>query len=79
MKILLFHSLKDTLGTAELTLPSTTPIHPPELWSQLILQHPKLQPFQKTTRVACNHSYVTEATLLHPEDEIALIPPVSGG
>jgi len=29
--------------------------------------------------VAVNHSYVPPETLLHEGDEVALIPPVSGG
>jgi molybdopterin converting factor subunit 1 len=79
MTILLFHTLKEALGQSEIPLPIGKPIASNELWELLVHKHPQLKPYRKHTRMACNQSYVTEETLIYPGDEVALIPPVSGG
>lgn len=79
MTILLFHTLKEAVGHSEIPLLVGKPIDSNELWDLLIRNHPKLQSYRKHTRMACNQNYVTEDTIIYPGDEVALIPPVSGG
>jgi molybdopterin synthase catalytic subunit/molybdopterin converting factor small subunit len=45
-----------------------------------IQQHiPKLQEFRNAIALAVNYEYSDGTTILHEDDEVALIPPVSGG
>ena len=41
--------------------------------------HPATLPLMPTTMVAVNQEYTARDHVLEPNDEIALIPPVSGG
>ena len=41
--------------------------------------HPSTLPLMSTTMVAVNQEYTERDYVLQPNDEIALIPPVSGG
>ena len=50
-----------------------------ELWSLLLARVPELKPLRPSIRLALNGEFLAEAATLHPGDEIALIPPVSGG
>jgi len=50
-----------------------------DLLRQLEQRYPALAPWLKTIRVAVNREYAGLETPLHEGDEVALIPPVSGG
>jgi molybdopterin synthase sulfur carrier subunit len=45
----------------------------------LCSEHPGLEKLRSAMRVAVNHEYVQEEALIHDGDEVAIIPPVSGG
>lgn len=45
----------------------------------LAAQWPRLAPLAERSLLAVNAEYVAEKTLIHAGDELALIPPVSGG
>lgn len=79
MKILFFAQTRDVAGTSELemTIPDNTGVD--DLWKLLIAAHPKLAAFRKTTRLARNGEYGDASTRFSDTDEVALIPPVSGG
>jgi molybdopterin converting factor small subunit len=52
------------------------------LLDTLVEKYPTLKPLLQIALVAVNMSYVDDDckdVLLHPGDEIAIIPPVSGG
>jgi molybdopterin synthase catalytic subunit/molybdopterin converting factor small subunit len=48
-------------------------------WSALVEGHPSLAPGRAYVRFARNNDYADAATLLADGDELAIIPPVSGG
>ena len=78
MRVLLFAGLAEALGRPELDLPDRdAPATVGALESRLREAHAALagRPF----RVAVNRRYALAADPLAPGDEIALIPPVSGG
>ena len=50
-----------------------------DLINSLRAQHPNLAPSDVQIVVAVNNEYVSEQVILKNDDEIALIPPVSGG
>lgn len=49
------------------------------LWELLIARYPRLAPYRGRLLYAVNQDYGTPETELHDGDEIAFIPPVSGG
>ena len=50
-----------------------------DLRRELILQYPQLAPLSSHLLFAVDQDYVTEDTVINPTQEIAAIPPVSGG
>jgi len=79
MRILFFAQVKDAVGIAEMII--TVPGNPgiDDLWDKLVEVQPKLAPFRRTTRLARNGEYADAKTKFIDADEVAVIPPVSGG
>jgi molybdopterin synthase catalytic subunit len=48
-------------------------------WSAVVGRHPVLSPYRSYTLFAVGHDYVDAEHRLHPDDELCLFPPVSGG
>jgi molybdopterin synthase catalytic subunit len=70
---------RDIVGAPELQLdvPGGTTIG--QLWSRLGEQYPALVPATRSVMFALNESYADPGDVLHDGDEVAFIPPVSGG
>ncbi len=49
------------------------------LWMHLLERFPALAPYRTQCRLAVNETYVANTATLHAGDEVAIIPPVSGG
>jgi len=79
VKILFFAQLQSVTGTTECDLAVRRPLRARELWELLEAAFPGVSRWQASTRIACNMAYAGEGTVFHDADEIALIPPVSGG
>ena len=79
MHILLFAQIKDAAGVAELNLKMSGETDLAGVWNQIIAARPALAPYRKTTRLARNGEYANDQTRFTDADEVALIPPVSGG
>ena len=50
-----------------------------DLYTELQQRIPKLQDFRGAIALAVNYEYADAAATLQEDDEVALIPPVSGG
>lgn len=50
-----------------------------QLWSRLQEDYPRLRPWDGISAFALNGAYTRPAALLSNGDEVAFIPPVSGG
>ncbi|MFN8628698.1 MAG: molybdopterin converting factor subunit 1 [Candidatus Binatia bacterium] len=50
-----------------------------DLWQSLTAQYPQLQPLGSSITFAVNREYVARDHQLAANDEVAIIPPVSGG
>ena len=50
-----------------------------DLFDELAREHPRLERMRPVTMLMVNKAYVTHDHELHDGDELALIPPVSGG
>ena len=84
MTILLFGITKDIIGSATLSMPSSSEFgskkskNVKELKDYLVKMYPELKKLSSLA-VAVNNSYANDDTVIDNFDEIALIPPVSGG
>jgi molybdopterin converting factor subunit 1 len=79
MRVLFFAQLQDVTGCAatELTLPA--PLNRDQLWAALLEKFPNLATHRPNVRLARNWEYADAETQFGDADEVALIPPVSGG
>jgi molybdopterin synthase catalytic subunit len=50
-----------------------------DLRDALVADHPQLVGLRKTAMIMVNHAYANASTVLNDGDEVAFIPPVSGG
>ena len=75
----LFARLRDLAGMGELIreVPGGATAH--DVWNDLVLEWPGLREYEKTMSVAVNAEYARMTTEVHDGDEIAFLPPVSGG
>jgi molybdopterin converting factor small subunit len=44
-----------------------------------VSDEPRLEPYGAALQFAVNHDFVGKETELQPDDEVAFLPPVSGG
>ena len=79
MRVLFFAQLKDVTGCSECSLPADPPLGTEALWDALVGRFPGLQVHRKTVRIARNWEYHGPEARFAEADEVALIPPVSGG
>ncbi len=79
MKILFFAQSRLAAGRDEWHLETDRPLSTVELWARLRENFPALAPLEKTARLARHETYLGPGEMLQPQDEIAIIPPVSGG
>ncbi len=77
--IKLFAAYQEACGLSELVLkfPEGTPVA--AISDYLRADHPELTQWQSLTRYGINLQFVEPDTVLQDGDEVALIPPVSGG
>jgi molybdopterin synthase sulfur carrier subunit len=78
LNILLFGITKEIVGQQHLSVEVPERATVPVLMEQLRQQYPKLSELQ-SLMIAVNNEYAQEQQALKESDEVALIPPVSGG
>ena len=74
VRVLLFAGLRQRAGWGERPWPHSAGLTPHQIWSQLADPAPA-----HSVRVAINHSFASFDTPLKPNDELAFLPPISGG
>jgi molybdopterin synthase sulfur carrier subunit len=82
LKILFFASLRDATSCDELTLSITEPLPLPGLLERLAEELPARAMAElraENVRVAVNQTFLTGPALIQPGDEVAFMPPVTGG
>jgi molybdopterin converting factor subunit 1 len=79
MKVLFFAQSREVAGCDFCDLKTDSPLTQVEFWTKLIEAYPGVDPHRRTARLARNEAYLQSDELLQPDDEIAIIPPVSGG
>jgi molybdopterin converting factor subunit 1 len=79
VKVLFFGRLKEIVGRAEdsVELPDGAAIE--AVFSHYGASHPELTRFRASLVVSRNQEFAAWSTPLHSGDEVAFLPPVSGG
>jgi molybdopterin converting factor subunit 1 len=78
VKVLLFGAAADRAGTRE-TQVQVGESTLDELWPILAERYPDLSPMRDTLAFAVNGEYARGDARVSPGDEVAVLPPVSGG
>jgi molybdopterin converting factor subunit 1 len=79
VRIKCFASVKDILGQREIVFDLPEGTTAADLLRRLVADHPRLTGLAPSLLLAVNREYVERNRLLAEGDEVALIPPVSGG
>lgn len=75
----LFAGLREMIGAREITVDLPDGATADLLKGRIADMHPHVAPLLPTTACAVNEEYVDAAHILRAGDDVALIPPVSGG
>ena len=75
----LFALHRDVVGTSELRLDVAPGTTAGGLWEQITARYPRLAGATRSLMYAVNQEYADPGTELRAGDEVAFIPPVSGG
>ena len=78
IRVLLFGAAADRAGTRQVELPVDGGTLA-DLWTLLVEGHPDLAPMRDTLAFAVNGEYARMDAGVSPGDEVAVLPPVSGG
>jgi len=79
VKLLLFAVLSDIVGDSTREIEVAEGTRAIDVWRDLRAKHPQLEPYERPPFTAVNEEYVDSETVLSQGDEVAFIPPVSGG
>ena len=79
IRLKLFASARELVGSRDIIIEVHEEITTSGLLSELVMRYPALRALAPSLKVAVNHEYVEGERKLAEQDEIALIPPVSGG
>ena len=75
----LFARLRDLAGTGELVRDVDAPATVRTVWQAVVAEMPALQEYERTMSVAVNADYARMSAAVADGDEVAFLPPVSGG
>ncbi len=75
----LFARLRDLAGSGELTRDVPGPATVQTIWRSLVSEFPALGVYEPSMSVAVNADYSKMTAPVNDGDEVAFLPPVSGG
>jgi molybdopterin converting factor small subunit len=79
VRVLFFGPVRVKLGVAQAEFDCADGIDLEMFWNELTARFPELAPMRPTIRLARDGEFLDGSGHVQPGDEIALIPPVSGG
>jgi molybdopterin converting factor subunit 1 len=75
----LFARLRDITGAADLVRDVEPDATASTVWQQLVREFPDLAAYERSLSTAINADYARMGDPVHDGDEVAFLPPVSGG
>lgn len=75
----LFARLRDLVGAGELVRDVSDEATVASVWEALVKEQPSIAAYQASMSCAVNADFARMNTPLHDGDEVAFLPPVSGG
>jgi molybdopterin converting factor subunit 1 len=75
----LFARLRDLAGSGEIVRDVPAPATVQTVWRSLVTDFPAMADYEKTMSVAVNADYSRMSASVTDGDEVAFLPPVSGG
>ena len=79
VKVLFFGMLKDIVGRSEDHIEVADGSHLGSVFARYARQFPRLTDLESSIVLACNHEFTDRSAPIRDGDEIAFLPPVSGG
>lgn len=79
INVRLFARLRDLVGAGELARDADTGATVGAVWNALVRDYPAIAPYAASMSCAVNADYARLSTVVHDGDEVAFLPPVSGG
>ena len=79
VRVRLFAIQRELAGAREVPIELGDDATVEDAWTAIIARFPPLAPGRPSVRFARNGDYADASTVLHDGDEVAFIPPVSGG
>jgi MoaE-MoaD fusion protein len=79
VKVLFFGMLKDIVGRAEDHIEVADDSRLESVFARYARQFPRLTALESSIVLACNHEFCDRSAAIREGDEIAFLPPVSGG
>lgn len=79
LKVRLFAILKDVVGESEITITVPCGVTVSYLNNEILKKYPQLRSFSNKFVTSVNYKVTSSDTMISFNDEIALLPPVSGG
>jgi len=79
VKVRLFARLRETAGVSDCDLDVALDATVDDVWQSLTGRYPALEPYRDSTTAAVNADFAKRTHRVADGDEIAFLPPVSGG
>lgn len=79
LTVLLFAGVRARLGVPEVEVEIAEPVTVAGLRERLAAEHPRIAASLTGCRIAIDHEFAADDQIIHAGQEVALIPPVSGG
>ncbi|MBU6183093.1 MAG: MoaD/ThiS family protein [Verrucomicrobia bacterium] len=79
MKVLYFAQAATAAGTSAEDWGNFPGGSASDVWNEAISRHPALAGLKNSSRLARNAAHTAENETFEPGDEVAILPPVSGG
>ncbi len=79
IRVQMFAAARDLTGSDVVEVPAQEPMSVAQLKQRLLRQCPALEPLGGSLQLAVNCEFAPADRLVGPQDQVACIPPVSGG